>query len=162
MSYIKHHITKNCQQYIPTHPEKYVGKEKLIICRSTWEMRMCQWLDFNPGVLEWCSECLGIPYQDPNCPINPKTHKIKIRTYYPDFYMAVKTAKGDIQRFIIEVKPHKETAKPRNSKNKSTTTLIYENATFKTNQAKWIAAERYCKAHGLLFKILTEREIFGK
>ena len=42
----KYKRKKQDKQYIPIYPEKYCGQYP-IICRSSWEYRMCQWLDNN-------------------------------------------------------------------------------------------------------------------
>ena len=46
------------------NPDKYVGK-KTPLARSSWEFVFMRMLDENPGVLNWASESIQIPYQDP-------------------------------------------------------------------------------------------------
>jgi hypothetical protein len=152
---IKQHITKNCTPYTPVNKEKYKGSYP-IICRSTWETAFCKWADGNENIILWSSEDVSIKYQDPNMPI--KNGKPKFRTYYPDFL--IQTIKGEI--FLIEVKPYKETTPPKRSTRKSNKTIVTETKTWRTNQAKWRAAKSYCKRKGWEFKIITERELFGK
>jgi hypothetical protein len=140
-------------QYIPKNPIKYVGRYP-IISRSSWELKLFQWLDVNPCILEWSSESIFIAYFDPVTQ--------KKRRYFPDVYMAVKGKDGKVQQFIVEVKPNKEVHPPINSNKKSRKTQIYESKTYATNVAKWNAAVQWCSKMGYVFKIITEKELFGK
>jgi hypothetical protein len=97
-----------------------------------------------------------IRYQDPINPI--RNGKPYMRNYFPDY--TIETEKGEI--YLIEVKPLKQTKPPTRSKNKSQKTMITEEKTWQVNQAKWKAAERWCKRKGWTFKIITEKELFGK
>ena len=60
-----------------------------------------------------------------------------------------------ITKYIIEVKPKKQT-QPPNEKNKKT--AAYRNAalTYAKNQTKWSAAREYCEDRQMNFLILTE------
>ena len=66
--------------YIPSYPQKYETNTKQIIYRSSWEYKLCKWLDLTPEVIEWASEPGAIKYF--------YTLDKKIHTYYPDFYFA--------------------------------------------------------------------------
>ena len=59
---------------------------------------------------------------------------------------------------MIEVKPFKQTKPPRKRK-KVTQSYLYECKTYATNQAKWEAADEWCKDKRIEFKIITEREL---
>ena len=52
-------------KYNPENPNKYVGNFDKIICRSTWERKMCKYLDLNEKVKQWSSEELAIQYYSP-------------------------------------------------------------------------------------------------
>lgn len=132
--------------FTPKFPEKYKGKYPIII-RSEWERLFAQYLDRNNSVIEWSSESIVIPYQDP---INGRK-----RRYYPDFFF-----KTDKDKFLIEIKPHKEIIPPKKSKKKSKKTMIYETKTYRINYAKFNAASDFCKKMGYKFKIITEKELF--
>lgn len=139
--------------YEPTNKEKYQGKYP-IITRSSWERVFCEYCDANPSILHWSSESIEIHYYDPV--------KRKHRRYYPDFLVELIDINGKKQSYVIEIKPYKELVKPVKSPNKKKKTNMYESATFATNQAKWRAANDYCKKRGLIFRIITERELFKK
>ena len=142
--------------YKPTNIEKYKGKS-YPICRSSWEFSFCRWLDRNNKVLQWESEPLFIQYKDPtNAIVNGR---VKTRRYYPDFLVKVMTNDG-VQTWLIEVKPYKETIPPKRTAKKSTKTILYEAKTWKTNTAKWKAAQIFCKRRNWTFKILTEKDLF--
>jgi len=134
----------------PTKPKKYKGDARNIICRSSWERRFCNWCDINESILEWGSEEFWIPYLSP---IDNRTHR-----YFPDFIIKVKESTGDIKTYVIEVKPKRQT-KPPIKKKRVSKSYIYEMKTYSVNQAKWKAADEWCKDRKIEFKIITENEL---
>ena len=60
--------------------------------------------DKNDNILEWASEEIAIPYRSP---VDNRVHR-----YFPDFYMKVKERGGKVKRYVIEVKPAKQTKPP--------------------------------------------------
>tara|TARA_B100000287_G_scaffold73803_1_gene65492 strand:- start:2963 stop:3403 length:441 start_codon:yes stop_codon:yes gene_type:complete len=136
-------------RYKPENPRKYKGDYKNIICRSSWERKFCRWCDLNESILEWGSEEFFIPYRAPDG---------KVRRYFPDFIMKVKESNGQVKTYVIEVKPLKQT-KPPKKKKRVTKSYIYECTTYAVNQAKWKAADEWCKDHKIEFKIITEKEL---
>ena len=136
-------------RYKPENPRKYKGDYKNIICRSSWERKFCRWCDLNESILEWGCEEFFIPYRAPDG---------KVRRYFPDFIMKVKESNGQVKTYVIEVKPLKQT-KPPKKKKRVTKSYIYECTTYAVNQAKWKAADEWCKDHKIEFKIITEKEL---
>ena len=65
---------------------------------------------------------------------------------------------GSVKRYVVEVKPDKQTKPPKKGK-RVTKSFIYESKTYAVNQAKWRAAEEWCKDRRLEFKIITERQL---
>mgnify|MGYP005619974039 FL=1 len=106
--------------------------------------------DNQTKILEWGSEEIALPYRSP---IDNKVHR-----YYPDFYIKVRESNGKIKRYIIEIKPKKQTVEPKMKKRK-TKGYIYEVYEYAKNQAKWKAAEEFCKDRMWEFKVLTEDEL---
>ena len=137
-------------KFIPTHPRKYKGDTRNIIYRSLWELKFMRWCDRNESILEWGSEEFFIPYISP---LDNKSHR-----YYPDFYMKVKESNGKLKRYVIEVKPAKQTKPPVQGK-KQKRTFIREVTEYAKNQAKWKAAESFCEIRQLTFKVVTEKEL---
>ena len=131
----------------PKNPRKYAGDPSNIIYRSSWEARVMNWLDKNPGIITWASEEIAIPYYSP---VDSKWHR-----YFPDFVVKVKTQDGKTKTMMLEVKPKKQTQPPEKKK-RVTKQYITEVATWGVNQAKWKSATEYCKDRGWEFKILTE------
>lgn len=132
----------------PKNTNKFLGK--FAIYRSSYELRFMRWADNNPNILEWNSEKVVVPYVSP---IDSRGHR-----YYVDFYIALK--EGDkIVKYLIEVKPSTQTQAPKISKRKKSSTIVYEQTTWITNQAKWSAATEYAKKRGLLFKVITEKDL---
>jgi hypothetical protein len=139
-------------RFHPQNPEKYKGDYNNIIYRSSWEVKFMRYCDRNENILEWGSEEFFIPYYDST------THKV--RRYFPDFIMKVKETNGTIKKYIIEVKPERQTRPPVAGKKKQKT-LITEALAYEKNIAKWNAAQEWCDDRGIIFKIITEKELFG-
>jgi hypothetical protein len=136
--------------YKPSNPKKYKGNPNNIVCRSSWERHFCRWCDLNENVLSWASEEFSIPYIKPT---DGKVHR-----YYPDFICEVKEQDGKIKKYIIEVKPKKQTQPPKKP-SRVTKSYIYESTQYAVNQAKWKYAEEFAKDNGVEFKIITEEDL---
>ena len=133
-------------KYLPENVTKYIGNPTKIVCRSTWERKMCKYLDNNVNVLRWASEELSIPYLSP---VDNKMHK-----YYPDFIAEVKTKTGDVKTFLIEVKPYKQT-KPPVIKKRKTKSYDTNMKMYAVNEAKWEAATSSSVASGLPYLMFS-------
>ena len=137
-------------RYRKSNPKKYKGDSSNIIYRSLWERKFMVYCDNQKKILEWGSEEIVLHYRSP---IDNKVHR-----YFPDFYIKVKESNGKIKRYIIEIKPKKQTVEPK-MKKKKTKGYIYEVYEYAKNQAKWKAAEEFCKDRMWEFKVLTEDEL---
>jgi hypothetical protein len=137
-------------KYSPSFPQKYKGDPTNIIYRSLWERKFMVYCDTNESILEWGSEEIALPYRSP---IDNRVHR-----YFPDFYIKVREQTGQIKKYIIEIKPKKQTVEPKIQK-KKTKAYIYEVVEYAKNQAKWKAAEEFCKDRMWEFKVLTEDEL---
>jgi hypothetical protein len=136
-------------KFLPEHIEKYVGNSSKIMCKSLWERKMCKYFDDNDSIINWCYECLKIPYLSP---IDGKVHM-----YFPDFVVKLKDKTGIEKTWIVEVKPHKQTMLPKNKKAKS---YKDDTARYLINESKWNAAKKLCSDNKWEFKLLTEKNIF--
>jgi hypothetical protein len=137
-------------KYQPSYPKKYKGDPTNIIYRSLWERKFMVYCDLNENIIEWGSEELVLPYRSP---VDNRIHR-----YFPDFYIKVKESTGQIKKYIIEIKPQRQTIEPKVPKRK-TKGYIYEVVEYAKNQAKWKAAKEWCLDRGYEFKILTENEL---
>jgi|TARA_B100000085_G_C18458099_1_gene477717 hypothetical protein len=137
-------------KFIPRNVSKYRGDYRNIIYRSSWELKFMKYCDLNKNILEWGSEEIVIPYRSP---IDNRVHR-----YFVDFYMKVKDINGNIQKYLIEVKPKKQTKEPKPQK-KMTKKYIYEVTEYAKNQAKWEAAKDFCDDRNYRFMIITEDEL---
>jgi hypothetical protein len=137
-------------KFRPSNTKKYRGNPTNIIYRSLWERKFMVYCDRNESILEWGSEEIVIPYKSP---IDNKWHR-----YFPDFYIKYQDSRGKIKRSIIEIKPFKQTQQPP-LQEKKTKSYVYEVTQYVTNQAKWAAAEEFCKDRLWEFKIFTEKEL---
>ena len=131
-------------------PQKYKGDPTQIIYRSLWERKFMQWCDKNENVLEWGSEEIIIPYISP---VDNRVHR-----YFPDFYIRARTRNDGIKKFVIEVKPKAQCSPPKPQRRK-TRKFLNEVKTYAVNDAKWKAAQEYCKDRRMTFMILTEKEL---
>ena len=132
--------------YKPEYPKKYVGNANMIVYRSLLERRFMRYCDLNPAIKNWASEELPVRYYNP---LDKKYHR-----YFPDF--VIKTSNQD--KFMIEIKPSRQTKKPKAGK-KKTRTFMRESYEYIKNKAKWQAAKSYCSDNGMKFKIITEKEL---
>ena len=140
-------------KYKPKNPNKYVGDPTKINYRSLWERKCMLTFDDNPNIIKWASEEIAIPYLSP---VDRKRHR-----YYPDFMVELKNKEGKVETIMIEVKPKNHTEPPKPRKRKSVT-YLNEAKTYAINQAKWAAAQALCDRKGWTFRIMTEKEIYGK
>lgn len=137
-------------KYQPSYPKKYKGDPTNIIYRSLWERKFMVYCDLNENIIEWGSEELVLPYRSP---VDNRIHR-----YFPDFYIKIKESTGQIKKYIIEIKPQRQTVEPKVPQRK-TKGYIYEVVEYAKNQAKWKAAKEWCLDRGYEFKILTENEL---
>ena len=137
-------------RYTPKNPKKYKGDYHNIVYRSLWERKFMVYCDNSDNILEWGSEEIIIPYLSP---WDGKLHR-----YFPDFYIKVKQSSGNIKKFVIEVKPKKQT-KPPKPVHRKTKKWLSEVKTYGINEAKWKSAKEWCEGNDMEFKILTEDEL---
>lgn len=138
--------------YTPKNPEKYKNPDKRIAYRSKMELKFCQICDMNPRITEWTSETLAIPYRNPV--------KNKICNYYIDYCIKIYTIKGEIKKYMVEVKslgmlqppsPISQFASKVAKRN-----YMMKKATYATNMAKKSAAIKYAEKYGYQYIFLTE------
>jgi hypothetical protein len=132
-------------KYQLINPEKYVGNKKPTY-RSSWEYTFMRFCDTNPAVQKWASEAISIPYK---CPITGKS-----TIYVPDFFIQYIDKDGSMHVELIEVKPRNQTLKEKVGKNRN------NQIEYVRNIAKWRAAQAWCKAQGIKFRIVNEQDIF--
>lgn len=132
-------------KFTPKFPEKYIGT-KSPTYRSSWEFYFMKFCDEHPSVAKWASESIRIPYR------NPLTGKHTI--YVPDFFIAYADKGGKQRVELIEVKPANQTHREKLGRSR------VNQASWIVNQAKWEAANAYCKQKGIRFRVITENDIF--
>ena len=134
-------------KFVMKHPEKYVGT-KTPTYRSSWEWTFMNFCDNNKSVVKWASEAIQIPYRD------PLTERQTV--YVPDFFIQYVDKNNRVLTELVEIKPASQTILERVGKNK------YNQAQYVKNQAKWTAANHWCKQQGIRFRILNENDIFSQ
>ena len=132
-------------KYEMKHPEKYIGN-KVPTYRSSWEWSFMNFCDNNKSVQKWASEAIQIPYKD------PLTGRQTV--YVPDFFIQYVDKNSKMIVELIEIKPSSQQIIERVGKNK------YNQAQFIKNQAKWTAANLWCRQQGIKFRILNENDLF--
>lgn len=144
--------------YICKNPDKYIGDVTKIFYRSSWEQYANAFFDGNPGVLQWSSEPVAIPYLCPHPhPDGGNKPFYKLRNYHPDYWIKIVTKTGEIRQLLIEIKPKAQSMRSR-SRNKKT--QMQENYVHAVNQAKWYAAKNACKQANMDFQVITEEDLF--
>lgn len=131
--------------YTPKNPQKYVGKHTPRY-RSGWELTFMTFCDNNDSIIYWASEAIKVPYK------HPLTGKPTI--YVPDFFVVYRNKRGQQIAEVVEIKPKKQ------SIIESKKASAKDRAVVAVNHAKWAAANAYCKAQGLTFRVITEDDIF--
>ena len=131
-------------------PYKYKGDPTKVIYRSLWELKFMRDCDTHINILEWGSEEMYVWYRSP---VDNRPH-----SYFPDFYINTKESSGKIKKYIIEVKPKRQTKPPAKPK-RQTKGYLREAFEYAKNQAKWKAANEWCIDRGFEFKVLTENEL---
>lgn len=132
-------------KYTLKNPDKYMGNREPTY-RSSWEFAFCRFCDEHPNVTQWASESIKIPYR------NPLTGKKTI--YVPDFLIAFSDAKGKSRVELIEVKPENQTRRDKLGNSRA------NQAHWIVNQAKWEAAQQWCKGKSIFFRVVNEADIF--
>lgn len=131
--------------YYPKNAGKYIGKT-LPVYRSSWEKRMFKYLDESKSVISWASEPLRIPYK------NPVTGRAS--NYVPDILIKYEDRDGKQIIELIEIKPLSQTILEAAKSKKDKLAVA-------VNQAKWQAASAWCRNQGIVFRVLSEKDLFG-
>jgi hypothetical protein len=126
------------------NPNKYLGKGRPKY-RSGWEHAFMRFCDNNDSIVGWASESIAIPYR------NPLTGKMT--NYIPDFLITYRTKDNTMRAELIEIKPKGQSSIMEGQKPR-------ERAVVAINYAKWASAQKWCKQHGLTFRVLTEDDLF--
>ena len=126
------------------NPQKYVGKGKPKY-RSGWEQAFMRFCDNNDNIVQWASESISIPYR------HPLTGKMT--NYIPDFLIQYRTRNNAVITELIEIKPKKQSVLESKMS-------MRDRAVVAVNYAKWDAAQKWCKRQGLVFRVITEDDIF--
>jgi hypothetical protein len=128
---------KNTEKYIGLGSPRY---------RSSWELTVMRMCDENDAIQQWASESIKIPYRD------PLTGKPTV--YVPDFLVVFQDNKKQKRAEVWEIKPANQTLKEKVGKNP------YNQAQYVRNMVKWEAARNWCKNQGIIFRIITERDLY--
>ena len=143
----------NYQQgtYEVVNKDKYVGAQNPRYL-SSWELTVFKTFDHNKNVIKWGAEVVVVPYFSVADDRN--------RRYMVDLYVEYITKSGEKRKELIEVKPFAQTQPPVKKGRKKKSTFLKELYTFQVNTDKWKAATKYAKQRGMVFRILTEKDIF--
>ena len=142
-------------EYHIKNPQKYIGDPTNILYRSSWEYKFMLYCDLNPGILKWGSEIIKISYID---------RLGKGHNYIPDFYLETKERvnEGQMNKFLVEVKPEEETHQPIVPLNITTNKLKqleYKMAMWMKNSYKWSYAVEWCKSRDIKFWLVTQEQL---
>lgn len=130
--------------YTVKNSAKYVGRGAPRY-RSSWEWAFMNFCDTNENIIQWASEPVRIPYR------HPLTGKHT--TYVPDFIVTYRGPNNTTRAELIEIKPKSQSMIEDKMKSR-------DRAIVAINYAKWHHASLWAKANGLVFRIITEDDIF--
>jgi hypothetical protein len=125
--------------------EKYIGLGSPRY-RSSWELTVMRMCDENDAIQQWASESIKIPYRD------PLTGKPTV--YVPDFLVVFQDNKKQKRAEVWEIKPANQALREKVGKNP------YNQAQYVRNMVKWEAARNWCKNQGIVFRIITEKDLY--
>lgn len=134
-------------KYTVKNPSKYVGDLTNVVYRSSWELKFLLWCDSSPSVVSFSSEETIVPYR---CGTDGKIHR-----YYLDFKIKIRDKNGNVNTYLIEIKPKSQTVPPKYT-GKQTKRYLSESMTYVKNKSKWEAATQYATERGWKFYIFTE------
>lgn len=139
-------MTKFAQgKFALKNPDKYVGNRSPTY-RSSWEWAVMNMCDNNPSIASWASEAIKIPYR---CPLTGKQ-----TIYVPDFFVNYIDKNGKQHAEVWEVKPASQAIREKVGKSK------FNQAHYIKNMAKWEAARAWCAQQGIMFRVISENDIF--
>lgn len=141
--------------YTVVNHDKYVGDLTNVFFRSSWEYKFMVYCDLKPGIIKWGSEIFKIPYTD---------YLGHYHNYIPDFYLETRdnTDPLKLNKFLVEIKPEKETKEPvipTNISEKKLKSLEWEIKTWQKNKYKWVFAKEWCNARDITFWLVTEKHL---
>jgi len=128
----------------PTNPAKYVGKGTPRY-RSGWEHSFMRFCDSNDHILQWASESIVIPYR------HPLTGRMT--NYIPDFFITYRTRDNTVRAELIEIKPKKQSVVESKMSSR-------DRAVVAVNYCKWDAATKWARRNGIVFRVITEDQMF--
>jgi len=134
----------------PLNPAKYTGSLP-IIYRSGLELRYFRFFDTSTAVLSWSSESIIVPYANP---LTGRTHR-----YFVDNGVTMRNKKGEIVKYLVEIKPHSKLVPPPPSNKRSAKNTAMLQREYIQNKAKWLAASQWSQKHGYQFIIITEKHM---
>lgn len=130
--------------YQVVNKNKYVGNREPRY-RSGWEHAFMRFCDNNDSIVQWASEAIQIPYR------HPLTGKNTI--YVPDFFIVYRTKDNQTRAEVVEIKPKKQSIVESKASAR-------DRAIVAVNYAKWDSATKWCRRQGLMFRVITEDDIF--
>lgn len=118
--------------------------------KSELELKAFMFADNFKKINKWTVEPFAIKYVKPT--------DNKIHRYYPDMLINF----NNKETFLVEIKSSSETRppiKPKKITMKSSKNYKRALTTWSINQAKWIAARKFCKDRDIKFIFLTEAQL---
>lgn len=131
--------------FTPINVNKLIPKRYPLKYKSSWELYFMNFLDRNQNVVNWGYEIIKIPY------FNPIKKKKSI--YLPDFFIKYRDKNGNEIYELIEIKPTNEIIfEAAKSRNQKLHCII--------NKFKWEEAKKWCDSKGIIFRIISEKDMF--
>lgn len=153
----------NCKdgKYKLKNPEKFIGLNKEVQYRSSYELDTYKLFDTEPNVVRWCaeSEQMKVPYR---CSIDGSHHH-----YYPDLYAEVRTTNGNrIIKYVFEIKPKSKIEPPKklrpNPSEREKKAYNRKMKEFIRIMDKKKAAVEWCRVRDYKYDFMTEDFLYRK
>ena len=148
-------------KYRLKNPEKFIGLNKEVQYRSSYELDAYKMFDTEPNVVRWCaeSEQIKIPYV---CSVDGSHHH-----YYPDAYTEVRTTNGKkIMKYVFEIKPKTKIVPPKklrpNPSPREKKAYNRKMKEFIRIMDKKKAANEWCRVRGYKYEFMTEDFLYKK
>lgn len=142
------------------NPKKFIGIEKEVKYRSSYELDAYKFFDTEPNVIRWCAESdqIKIPYR---CSIDNGFHH-----YFPDAYAEILRKDKSITKYVFEIKPKIKLIPPDDLPPNPTTR---QKKSYNRKMKEFIrimdkkkAAIEWCRERGFKYDFITEDFLYKK
>lgn len=154
--------------FFPKHGNKVLPESDKLVYKSSLEEIFMRWCDGNANVEKWAYEpkTHRIPYKFIDETQWPQRTVKQMKVYHPDFLIHHRNKAGQLEKWLVEIKPWSQSVEPKPPKQfkteKAKATFLSKQLIYMKNKAKWETSERYCKDRNFKFVVMTEKVLKSK